>query len=265
MVYLGIDIIDSSYLLYLSSENFYDTIEFLLPIYKIKQLPCSCIACRGKLKDLLTDKYSLEKIELLCLHNLINARTYMNKIIQYLNYEDYRGFVEKSVLDDTYLISLLKILDNDYYDILKFETPITQKVKQIKSLGPSSYNRPDFRIFRERIVNRFSPEEWTSLIILLPCSAKKPYSESKSHKRFLSILRKFPEFPSFQEIIVTSPLGAIPRQLENVYPVNSYDISVTGEWDEQELSLASFTLAQLLKKYDERIPIICHLEGDYLN
>ncbi|MFX0073368.1 MAG: hypothetical protein ACFFAO_20000, partial [Candidatus Hermodarchaeota archaeon] len=31
LIYLGIDLIDCSYLLYLSSENFYDTIEYLLP------------------------------------------------------------------------------------------------------------------------------------------------------------------------------------------------------------------------------------------
>ena len=189
----------------------------------------------------------------------------MNKIIQYLNYEDYRGFVEKSAFDDTYIISLLKVLDKKYFEVIRYETPVSDRIKQIKSYGPISYYRPDFQEFRERVITHFEPEPWTSLIVLLPCSAKKPYSESKSHKRFLRILRTFPEFPCFQEIIITSPLGAIPRQLENVYPINIYDISVTGEWDEQELTLASLTLIKLLKKYDDRIPIICHLDGDYLN
>ena len=99
LVYLGIDLIDSSYLLFLSSENFYDAVEQLLPIYKIKSLPCSCVACRGKLKGLLNDKYSSEKLILLCLHNLILANIYTNKIKQYLSYEDYRAFVEKSSLN----------------------------------------------------------------------------------------------------------------------------------------------------------------------
>ncbi len=265
LVYLGIDIIDSSYLLYLSSENFYDTIEYLLPIYKIKNLPCSCIACRGKLNTILDEKYSTEKIELLCIHNLITAKVYMNKIIQYLNYEDFHAFVEKSALDDNYILSLLKIFDKNYYDVLRYETPISQKAKQIKCLGPTSYYRPDFQFFREKVVECFTPEPWTKLIIVFPCSAKKPYSESKSHQIYLNILRKFPEFPSFQEIILTSPLGAIPRQLENVYPANSYDISVTGEWDKEEINIASQMLANILKKYDPNIPIIFHLEGGYLN
>jgi len=263
LVYLGIDLIDSSYLLFLSAENFYDTIEYLLPIYKLKYLPCSCLACKANLTEILENKYSTEKIDLLSLHNLITANNHMNKIKQYLKFEDFRTFVEKSSFDDTNLISMLKVLDKEYFDIIKYETPIKQKSKIIRCLGPSSYYRPDFQQFREKVVNNFEPEPWTRLIILLPCSAKKPYSESKSHKRFYSIIRKFPEFPTFQEIILTSPLGCIPRQLENIYPVNSYDISVTGEWDSEEIKIASEMLVKIIKKYEPNIPIICHLKNEY--
>ncbi|MFW9821333.1 MAG: DUF5591 domain-containing protein [Candidatus Thorarchaeota archaeon] len=264
LVYLGVDLVDGSYLLYLSADNLYDTIEYLLPIHKLKYLPCSCIACKGNLKDLINIKDSDERLDLLCIHNLIVAYNYMMKIKQYLRYEDYRGFVEKSSLDDTNLISLLKILDKDHFDILRFETPITQKVRKIKCFGPSSYNRPDFREFRQRITENFTPEPWTTVIIILPCSAKKPYSMSKSHKLFRGVISKFQEFTNFQEIILTSPLGAIPRQLENVYPVSSYDISVTGEWDDMERNITSEMLYQILIKYNENIPVICHLEKEYL-
>ncbi|MHA1932965.1 MAG: DUF5591 domain-containing protein [Promethearchaeota archaeon] len=265
LVYLGVDIIDSSFLLYLSAEDFYDTIEYLLPINKVKYLPCSCIACKGNLEYLADTKHSIERIDLLCLHNLIVAHNYMMKIKQYLRYEDYRGFVEKSSLDDTASISMLKILDKDYFDVIQYETPIGQKIKKIKCLGPSSYNRPDFREFRQRTLKNFEPELWTTMVIVLPCSAKKPYSLSKSHKRFHRTLKKFREFANFQEIILTSPLGAIPRQLENIYPVNSYDISVTGEWDETEQEITSDMLHHILTKYNENIPIICHLDNDYID
>jgi archaeosine synthase len=264
LVYLGVDLIDSSFLLYLSAEYFYDTIEYLLPMHKVKYLPCSCVACKGNLKNLVDVKYSTEKIDLICLHNLITAYNYMMKIKQYLRYEDYRVFVEKSSLDDTALISMLKILDREYFNLIRFETPIVQKIKKISCLGPSSYNRPDFREFRERTINSFEPEHWTTMIILFPCSAKKPYSLSKSHKLFYNTIKKFPEFSNFQEFILTSPLGAIPRQLENVYPVNSYDISVTGEWDDTEKEITVEMLGKILVNYNEKIPIICHLEKEYL-
>ncbi|MFX0041687.1 MAG: DUF5591 domain-containing protein [Candidatus Hodarchaeota archaeon] len=265
LIYLGFDLIDSSYSLYLSAENFYDSIEYLLPIYKIKFLPCSCVACQGKLKNVLEDKYSSEKIDLLCLHNLLSAFNYMKKIKQYMAYEDYRAFVEKSSLDDTNIISILKILDKSYFEVLKYETPIVQENKIINCFGPISYYRPDFQEFRVRIIENFEPEPWTKLIIILPCSAKKPYSESKSHKKFYKAIRKFSEFPYFQEFILTSPLGVIPRQLENIYPVSSYDISVTGVWDTEEINITVEMLIKMLNKYNNKIPIICHLEGGYLN
>ncbi len=264
LIYLGIDLIDCSYSMFLSAENFYDTIEYLLPIYKVKYLPCSCLACKGNLINILDNKYSSEKIDLLSFHNLITASNYMKKIKQYLNYEDFRVFVEKSALDDANLISILKVLDKDYYDYLKYETPTIQNNKTIRCLGPLSYNRPDFQYFRENTIKRFEPEPWTTLIILLPCSAKKPYSKSKSHKAFYNVIRKFPEFPNFQEFILTSPLGVIPRQLENIYPVNSYDISVTGDWDNEEISITAEMLIKLLEKYNKKIPILCHLTGGYL-
>ncbi|TKJ22632.1 MAG: hypothetical protein CEE43_05230, partial [Promethearchaeota archaeon Loki_b32] len=264
LVYLGIDLIDCSYSMFLSAENFYDTIEYLLPIYKVKYLPCSCVACKGKLNYLFNKKHSGEKIDLLSLHNLITASNYMKKIKQYLNYEDYRVFVEKSSLDETNLISILKILDKKYFNYLKYETPIIQKSKNIRCLGPSSYNRPDFQHFRENAIKNFEPESWTRLIILLPCSSKKPYSKSKSHKAFYNVIRKFSEFPDFQEFILTSPLGVIPRQLENIYPANSYDISVTGEWDNEEINITAEMLIRMVEKYEPEIPILCHLKDGYL-
>jgi len=260
LIYLGVDLIDGSYLLYLSSENFYDTIEYLLPIYKIKYFPCPCTICKRNLKHSLSNKYSSEKTEQLTLHNLISAYSYMNKIKLYMKTVDFRGFIEKSSYDDMNIISTLKLLDKQYFDVLRFETPLTQVSKSVNCFGPSSYNRPDFQEFRERLVKNFTPESWTKLIILIPCSAKKPYSESKSHRKFQSISRKFPDFPDFQEIILTSPLGAIPRQLEDIYPVSSYDISVTGDWDNEEIEIASNMLISLLEKFDERIPVLCHLK-----
>jgi len=259
LIYLGFDLIDSSYMLYLSSKNLYDTIDHLLPVYKMKYFPCSCCACKGNLTKLASDKFSKEKIEQLALHNLITAKNQMYKIKQFLKTEDYRNFVEKSSMNDITLLSMLKVLDHQYFEEIRFETPIMQDVKPIESIGPSSYSRPDFQEYREEIIKNFEPEPWTKLIILFPCSAKKPYSESKSHKRFHDIMHKFKEFPDFQEFIITSPLGVIPRQLEDIYPVNSYDISVTGIWDSEESLIAQEMLTKIISMYDPKIPIICHL------
>lgn len=91
-------------------------------------------------------------------------------------------------------------------------------------------------------------------VVLLPCSMKKPYSNSKSHQKFRKITR------SFQELIVTSPFGICPRELENTFPIQSYDVSTTGSWSKDEIHEAG----RLIEKYCEGKTVIANLSGGYL-
>jgi archaeosine synthase len=65
---------------------------------------------------------------------------------------------------------------------------------------------------------------------------------------------------AIHEIIMTSPLGAVPREIETFYPAQWYDVPVTGDWDEDEKKMISGALASILakNKYEK---IICHLDS----
>ena len=91
-------------------------------------------------------------------------------------------------------------------------------------------------------------------VVLLPCSMKKPYSNSKSHQKFRKLTR------SFQELIVTSPFGICPRELENTFPIQSYDVSTTGSWSENEIEESG----KLIAKYCKGKNIVANLAGGYL-
>lgn len=91
-------------------------------------------------------------------------------------------------------------------------------------------------------------------VVLLPCSMKKPYSNSKSHQAFRKVTR------SFQELIVTSPFGICPRELEKTFPIQSYDVSTTGSWSQDEIR----ETGQLIKNYCEGKNVVAHLHGGYL-
>jgi len=266
LVYLGFDVIDATYLFILSCDNFYNIDEKLIPLYKMRFLPCSCKFCQSISPEMLQQKQNEENLVFLYRHNLLSALSYMNKVKQYLTTEDFRELVEKSSLNDSYLTSMLKVLDREYFDTIRQYTPLYQKLKKISCPSELSFYRPDFHEFRQRVVNNFTPEEFTNLIVLFPCSAKKPYSSSKSHKKLLRILRDTArsKFPNIQEFILTSPLGIIPRQLENIYPANSYDISVTGLWNEEEIRITSDMLISFLSKYPNAIPIIAHVDSNYI-
>ena len=98
---------------------------------------------------------------------------------------------------------------------------------------------------------------------MLPCSAKKPYSFSKSHKIFREKLFATKNPHIVHEVIITSPIGIVPRELELIYPASSYDIPVTGIWDENEKKM----IRNLLKKYLENNSyekIIAHLPKEIM-
>ena len=121
-------------------------------------------------------------------------------------------------------------------------------------------NRPDIKSYKERMAG-YRKAENKRVLLLLPCSAKKPYHISKSHKAFSSAIHTAPHDTLVQEVIVTSPLGAVPRELDAFYPANSYDIPVTGQWKPEEKAMIRKMIGDIIAQGWDKV--ICHLGEDY--
>jgi len=91
------------------------------------------------------------------------------------------------------------------------------------------------------------------VVVVLPCSMKKPYSNSKSHQKFKRGTK------GYQELILTSPFGICPREMENTYPIQSYDVAVSGNWSHEEKKLAG----ELLNSYVQDKNVIANVSGGY--
>jgi archaeosine synthase len=63
------------------------------------------------------------------------------------------------------------------------------------------------------------------------------------------------------EVIVTSPMGLIPRELERFYPAGAYDIPVTGDWSHDEAAIVSEDLQAFVaaNRYDA---VVAHLGAE---
>ena len=120
--------------------------------------------------------------------------------------------------------------------------------------------RPDIKSYKARMAEYRKPEN-KRVLLLLPCSAKKPYHISKTHKAFASAIHTAPHDTLVQEVIVTSPLGAVPRELDAFYPANAYDIPVTGEWKMEEKAMIRQMIGSIIDQGWDRI--VCHLGEDY--
>jgi len=98
----------------------------------------------------------------------------------------------------------------------------------------SSRNDALIHDWRTRVADQHQPpEHQRQVLLLLPCSAVKPYRTSQSHRRFLRTIGS----DAVHQVVVTAPLGLVPRELEEIWPAANYDIPVTGEWDADELAV----------------------------
>ncbi|WP_400229280.1 DUF5591 domain-containing protein [Methanomethylophilus alvi] len=121
--------------------------------------------------------------------------------------------------------------------------------------------RPDIARYQKVLSERYVVPSHKKVLLLLPCSAKKPYHTSKTHKLFASAIHTASHDTLVHEVIVTSPLGIVPRELDAMYPAKSYDIPVTGEWKCEEKATIRRMLKELLEKghYEK---VVCHLGED---
>lgn len=155
-------------------------------------------------------------------------------------------------------VSALRVFDRVGYDYQ--EEAVDNAGSRFSCNTTQSLRRPDVLRYRRTLMERYVKPSHKRVLLLLPCSAKKPYHTSKTHKRFSFSIHASNFDTVVHEVIVTSPLGIVPRELDCFYPANSYDIPVTGEWKCQERQFIREMLAHLLEQgYDK---VISHLGED---
>ncbi len=164
-----------------------------------------------------------------------------------------RELVESRARSEPWMVEVLRRADEDYLVFSK-GVPVTND--KLYATTRESLNRPDIERFRHRIETRYEPPE-RDVLLLLPCSARKPYFQSRTHRRFRDATQKV-DWTNIHEVMLTSPLGAVPRELELFYPAQQYDIPVSNEWFEREKEMVLEQLQIILDKreYDA---IISHL------
>ncbi len=136
-------------------------------------------------------------------------------------------------------------------------------VLTMKLITEESLHRPEVLRWHKRMLERYAPPDYSALTIVLPCSAKKPYSKSKSHQKFMKHIKRGAggKVGLVHEVIMTSPLGLVPRELERIYPAGHYDVPVTGHWSFEEKEISTGLMTDYIQKADTHV--IAHVDGVY--
>lgn len=165
-----------------------------------------------------------------------------------------RELVDQRAPSSPNSVALLRHLDDIGYEYQEEACAVVGKPFRCNTV--QSLKRPDAERYRRTLAERYAKPEHKKVLLLLPCSARKPYHTSRSHRAFSSAIHTAGHDTLVHEVILTSPLGLVPRELDSFYPANSYDIPVTGEWNCQEKEMIREMLSSLIGQgYDK---VVCH-------
>ena len=249
LVYLGIDLLDGIRMTADGLLGRYHTRDGVWTASDLAELPCRCPHCR----EMVADGVSAAR---LVSHNLEKLEEELLAVREAVRSESLREYVERQVRVAPNQTAALRLLDQEH-SYLERRAPVSRRSTLYANCS-ESLARVEVTRFAERVISRYTAPQ-SDVLLLLPCSAKKPYSLSRSHRLFAEVVGSRRRY--LHELILTSPLALVPRELEEAYPAASYDVPVTGRWDREERAWLTQCLEGYLKK-NRYARVVAHLEGE---
>ncbi|WP_293027156.1 archaeosine synthase subunit alpha [Natronococcus sp.] len=245
LAYAGVDLFDETAAVVRGTEGRYLTTDDAYFLEDLEELPCACPACR-KPREEFTREDCVE-------HNVNALEAELGIVRRRIRDGRLRDYVEGQARQDQWLTAAMRELDSQW-GYLEERTPILRDA-QIDAASSDTIRRVEIQRYADRVTTRYR-NRFDNPLVLVPCSAAKPYSESQSHRQFHDAIQFRGHLVS-----MTSPIGVVPQELETTYPAQHYDTVVTGRWSEDEKRFVSTVLERYLERntYPE---IIAHVPDE---
>jgi len=247
LVYSGVDIVDADKAVVEGTRGRYLTTDGDRELERMDELPCACPACRAGIENFDREDCAA--------HNEHALRAELARVRTRIREGRLRDYLESQSRTEPWLTAGFREFDQEW-SYLEKRTPI-QRNSLLAATTEDALRRPEIQRFADRVCARYESRFTDLPLLLVPCSARKPYSESQSHGQFQDAARYRGHLVS-----MTSPIGVVPRELELTYPAQHYDSAVTGRWSASEIEFVSAVLSRYLDANDYP-RIVAHLPEDY--
>ncbi len=121
---------------------------------------------------------------------------------------------------------------------------------RIVGVGKDVLLHPHFEVWQDFVLRLYKPPPDKRYLLFLPCTYRKPYSRSPTHRAILSALSPYPWFKRLHLVVVSTP-GVIPYEYHTEYPFTAYDWPEWLETPEVKQEYIQIT-RERVKKYLER-------------
>jgi archaeosine synthase len=234
LVYAGADLLDTDRAVVRGLQGFYQTTDGEYFLEDLDELPCACPACQVPREEF--DREACAE------HNANVLDAELRRVRRRIRDGRLRDYVEGQARHEQWLTATFRRLDQEY-GYLEARTPVRRSA-EITAATDDTMRRVEIQRFAERVTTRYR-SRFSNPLVLVPCSATKPYSESQSHGQYHDAIGWRAHVVS-----MTSPIGVVPQELETTYPAQHYDSVVTGEWSATEIEFVSDVLRAYLERND---------------
>ncbi|WP_135853787.1 archaeosine synthase subunit alpha [Halorussus salinus] len=232
LVYAGVDLVDADAAVVAGTEGKYLTSEGTHYLEDLSELPCACPACQKSVSEFTRQDCAR--------HNENALKAELGVVRERIRAGRLRDYIEGQARHEQWLTAAFREFDQQW-SYLEQRTPLIRDA-ELSAATEDTLQRVEIKRFADRVTTRYR-SRFDNPLVLVPCSAAKPYSDSQSHGQFHDAI----QFRA-HTVSMTSPIGVVPQELELTYPAQHYDSVVTGRWSEDEKQF----VAEVLRRYLER-------------
>ncbi len=242
LVYAGVDLLDTDRAVIRGTQGRYLTTDGEYAIDNLDELPCACPACQ-------TSRNTFDRDDCVAHNTNVLAAT-LRTIRERIRAGRLRDYLEAQARHTQWCTAAMRTLDQEW-TYLEERTPLIRRA-DMTAASEDTMRRVEIRRFADRVTSRYQTR-FDAPLVLLPCSARKPYSDSQSYSQFFDAINYRGHIVS-----MTSPIGVVPSELELTYPAQHYDSVVTGRWTAEEIQFVAEILSRYLDR-NEYEKIIAHV------
>lgn len=272
LAYLGIDSFDSStYVQEARSLKYIDReTRQSHPILEMEDWACTCRICREttltdiqealtspiRFKPLPNGHYKSKYYGDIALHNLELDLDIVNAVHRAIEADSLQEYLLEHIRQFPQLQPCIEaIAETDNF----LQSHLTKTVHLVKTQETNSdreasvslkHTSDDFNILTKGYIG---PPTSAQVLLIIPCSKGKPYSESRTHQFMTQMLEDaLGESARFiHKVILSGLYGPVPQEYENEEPVRTYDFQLQP-FNKNQIELLVNRVVGFLEEYGGR-------------